>query len=59
MLNAESTTNKQERGLLRSLSYDSIRWYVRLDALLTRLLARPNQEIEPEIARSPSSAYAS
>ena len=49
VLNAESTTNKQERGLLRSLSYDSIRWYVRLDALLTRLLARPNQEIEPEV----------
>lgn len=49
VLNAESTTNKQERGLLRSLCYDSIRWYVRLDALLTRLLARPNQTIEPEI----------
>jgi 16S rRNA (cytosine967-C5)-methyltransferase len=49
VLSDESTSNKQERGLLRSLSYDSIRWYVRLDALLTRLLARPNQEIEPEI----------
>ncbi|HEY5756533.1 MAG TPA: 16S rRNA (cytosine(967)-C(5))-methyltransferase RsmB [Steroidobacter sp.] len=49
VLNAESTTNKQERGLLRSLSYDSIRWYIRLDALLTRLLARPNQALEPEI----------
>lgn len=49
VLSAESTSNKQERGLLRSLSYDSIRWYVRLDALLTRLLARPNQTIEPEI----------
>lgn len=49
VLNAESTSNKQERGLLRSLSYDSIRWYVRLDALLERLLSRPNQAIEPEI----------
>ncbi|MFC4310564.1 16S rRNA (cytosine(967)-C(5))-methyltransferase RsmB [Steroidobacter flavus] len=49
VLAEESTSNKQERGLLRSLSYDSIRWYVRLDALLTRLLARPNQELEPEI----------
>jgi 16S rRNA (cytosine967-C5)-methyltransferase len=49
VLSAESTSNKQERGLLRSLSYDSIRWYVRLDALLTSLLSRPNQSIEPEI----------
>lgn len=49
VLSAETTANKQERGLLRSLSYDSIRWYVRLDALLERLLSRPNQTIEPEI----------
>jgi 16S rRNA (cytosine967-C5)-methyltransferase len=49
VLAAESTSNKQERGLLRSLSYDSIRWYLRLDALLARLLARPNQALEPEI----------
>lgn len=39
----------QERGLLRSLSYESIRWYMRLDALLRRLLARPNQALEPEV----------
>jgi 16S rRNA (cytosine967-C5)-methyltransferase len=44
-----NTATKQERGLLRSLSYDSIRWYVRLDALLARLLTRPNQPLEPEI----------
>ncbi|WP_116807672.1 16S rRNA (cytosine(967)-C(5))-methyltransferase RsmB [Steroidobacter cummioxidans] len=49
VLGAETTSNKQERGLLRSLSYDSIRWYVRLDALLARLLSRPNQALEPEI----------
>jgi 16S rRNA (cytosine967-C5)-methyltransferase len=49
VLSAESTSNKQERGLLRSLSYDSIRWYVRLEALLERLLSRPNQTLEPEI----------
>ena len=49
VLSAESTSNKQERGLLRSLSYDSIRWYVRLDSLLERLLSRPNQALEPEI----------
>lgn len=46
---SESTDSKQERGLLRSLSYDSIRWYIRLDALLERLLSRPNQSLEPEI----------
>ena len=45
----ESGATKQERGLLRSLSYDSIRWYIRLDALLARLLSRPNQSLEPEI----------
>jgi 16S rRNA (cytosine967-C5)-methyltransferase len=49
VLSSESTATKQERGLLRSLSYDSIRWYIRLDALLTRLLSRPNQTLEPEI----------
>lgn len=39
----------QERGLLRALAYDSIRWYIRLDALLSRLLARPKQRLDPEI----------
>lgn len=39
----------QERGLTRTLVYDSIRWYLRLDALLTKLLARPQQRIEPEV----------
>lgn len=41
--------SKQERGLLRSLCYDSIRWYIRLDTLLGRLLSRPNQTLDPEI----------
>lgn len=45
----ESTATRQERGLLRSLSYDSLRWYIRLDALLARLLSRPNQTLDPEI----------
>lgn len=49
VLSSESSATKQERGLLRSLSYDSIRWYIRLDALLGRLLSRPNQSLEPEI----------
>lgn len=39
----------QERGLIRSLSYDSIRWYLRLDALLARLLTRRGQKLEPQV----------
>jgi 16S rRNA (cytosine967-C5)-methyltransferase len=39
----------QQRGLLRSLCYDSIRWYVRLDALLERLLSRPGQKLDPQV----------
>jgi 16S rRNA (cytosine967-C5)-methyltransferase len=39
----------QERGLLRSLCYDSIRWYLRLDALLRKLLSKPSQRLEPEV----------
>jgi 16S rRNA (cytosine967-C5)-methyltransferase len=38
-----------ERGLFRALAYDSIRWYLRLDALLQQLLARPGQKLEPEV----------
>ena len=48
-LAADNAGTPQERGLLRSLSYESIRWYVRLDALLKRLLTRPNQALEPEL----------
>jgi 16S rRNA (cytosine967-C5)-methyltransferase len=40
---------RQERGLLRALTYDSIRWYLRLDALLDRLLSRPGQKLEPDV----------
>ncbi|HEY5810660.1 MAG TPA: 16S rRNA (cytosine(967)-C(5))-methyltransferase RsmB [Povalibacter sp.] len=49
LLTAERSDSAQERGLLRSLCYDSIRWYVRLDALLDRLLVRPNQSLAPEL----------
>lgn len=48
-LTFDSADTRQERGLLRSLCYDSVRWYVRLDALLDRLLARPHQALAPEI----------
>ncbi len=48
-LTFEPQATRQERGLLRALTYDSIRWYLRLDALLDRLLARPGQKLEPEV----------
>ncbi len=48
-LTFDASWSKQERGLLRSLCYDSVRWYIRLDTLLGRLLSRPNQTLEPEI----------
>ena len=45
----EAEGTPQERGLTRALVYDSVRWYIRLDALLSKLLARPQQRIDPEI----------
>ena len=45
----DATATRQERGLLRSLCYDSIRWYIRLETLLGRLLERPNQKLDPDI----------
>src|SRR5882757_6155980 len=39
----------QERGLLRSLSYGSVRWYWRLLAVLTRLSSQPPKELQPEV----------
>ncbi len=49
LLVEDRSDSAQERGLLRSLCYDSIRWYVRLDELLRRLLARPDQALAPEL----------
>jgi 16S rRNA (cytosine967-C5)-methyltransferase len=48
-LTFDMEVTRQERGLIRALSYDSIRWYIRLDALLERLLTRPNQVLAPEV----------
>lgn len=48
-LTFDPQATRQERGLLRALVYDSIRWYLRLDALLDCLLARPGQKLEPEV----------
>ncbi len=39
----------QERGLLRSLSYGSVRWYWRLLAVLTKLSSQPPNELQPEV----------
>jgi 16S rRNA (cytosine967-C5)-methyltransferase len=48
-LTFDNQATRQERGLLRALTYDSIRWYLRLDALLERLLARPGQKLDPDV----------
>jgi hypothetical protein len=39
----------QERGLLRSLSYGSVRWYWRLLAALTKLSSQHPKELQPEV----------
>jgi 16S rRNA (cytosine967-C5)-methyltransferase len=39
----------QERGLLRSLSYGSVRWYWRLLEVLTRLCSQPPKDLQPEV----------
>lgn len=48
-LRIDPTLSAQERGFLRSLCFDSIRWYLRLNALLQRLLARPGQKLHPQV----------
>lgn len=39
----------QERGLLRSLSYGSVRWYWRLLAALTKLSSQHPADLQPEV----------
>lgn len=39
----------QERGLLRTLCYGSIRWYWRLNAVLEKLSAQPLKELDDEV----------
>lgn len=39
----------QERGLLRSLSYGSVRWYWRLIAVLEQLSSQPPAALEPQV----------
>ncbi len=45
----DTAATPQERGLLRALVYDSVRWYIRLDALLQKLLSNPRQRLDPEV----------
>ena len=49
LLAKETRGTPQERGLLRALCFDSVRWYLRLDALLGQLLSRPKQPLTPEL----------
>jgi len=39
----------QERGLLRTLCYGTIRWYWRLTAILEKLSSQPLQELDDEV----------
>ncbi len=39
----------QERGLLRSLSYGSVRWYWRLLAVLSKLSSQHPSDLQPEV----------
>lgn len=48
-LATEETGTAQERGLLRALSYDSVRWYVRLNFILGRLLTKGTKRLTPEV----------
>jgi 16S rRNA (cytosine967-C5)-methyltransferase len=48
-LQIDPTLSAQERGFLRSLCFDSVRWYLRLDALLERLVTRPGQKLHPHV----------
>lgn len=39
----------QERGLLRSLCYGTLRWHIRLNAMLELLSTRPPQSLDAEV----------
>lgn len=47
LLNTEG--GAQDRGLLWSLSYGTIRWQIRLEAMLDALSSRPQRELDPEL----------
>jgi len=45
----DEQSSAQERGLLRSLTYGTVRWHIRLHALLVELLDQSPQKLDPEI----------
>ncbi len=49
VLLAAETGKPAERGLLRSLCYGTIRWHIRLNAILEQMVAGPATRLEPEI----------
>ena len=42
----------RDRGLAQELAYGSLRWYVRLDALLSRLFERPMKARDQDVAHA-------
>lgn len=49
LLANQSSGKPQERGLLRALSYGTIRWHIRLSAILDQMLSGPPERLAPEI----------
>lgn len=48
-LRIDPAMTAQERGLLRTLAFDSVRWYLRLEPILAQLLSRRGQPLRPEV----------
>jgi len=46
---AAETGKPQERGLLRSLCYGTLRWHIRLSAILAQMVSGPATRLEPEV----------
>ena len=40
----QAITDARQRALVQELSYGTLRWYYRLDAMLQRLLKKPSKE---------------
>jgi 16S rRNA (cytosine967-C5)-methyltransferase len=46
---AAASGKPQERGLLRSLCYGTLRWHIRLNAILAQVVSGPATRLEPEV----------
>jgi 16S rRNA (cytosine967-C5)-methyltransferase len=46
---AAASGKPQERGLLRSLCYGTLRWHIRLSAILAQVVSGPATRLEPEV----------